>query len=64
MNNRIGWWYVIWSKDNKDILAGPYPTKKKAITERTKAIKGHKAKMLTFPTRNLALAAQMYKVKR
>ena len=63
-NSKIGWWYIIWSKDKQNVIDGPYPDEKKAITNRSKAKKGYKARVVSFPTRNLALAAQMYKVKR
>ena len=64
MNSKMEWWYIIWSKGKQNVLDGPYPDEKKAIIKGTKAKKGYKARVVPFPTRNLALAAQMYEAKR
>ena len=62
------WWYVIWDKDGQSVLAGPYNDQAEAVNRgmlgKRKDGTPYSYETKNYPTKDRALATQMYKMSR
>ena len=69
MARNIGeWWYVIWDKDGQSVLAGPYNSQAEATNRgmlgKRRDGTPYVYDVKSYPTKDRALATQMYKMNR
>ena len=62
------WWYVIWDKDGQSVLAGPYNDQAEATNRgmlgRRRDGSSYSYDVKSYPTKDRALATQMFKMSR